>query len=80
MDRIEKELRKLTSKEREQIADLLRKLAAGKTANLNIKKLKGYNDIFRIRKGGLRIIYRKDAKVKIFVLAIERRREDTYKF
>ena len=52
----------------------------GETGGLGHKKLKGRDDIFRVRKGSLRIIYRTDAKGKIFVLAIERRREDTYKF
>jgi len=80
MDKIEKELQKLTQKEREQIEDLLKRLAAGRVADLDTKKLKGYDDIFRIKKRNLRIIYRKDVKGKIFILAIERRREDTYRF
>ena len=49
-------------------------------ATAEIKKLKGRGDIFRARKGSLRTIYRLDAKGKVFILAIERRREDTYKF
>jgi mRNA-degrading endonuclease RelE of RelBE toxin-antitoxin system len=46
---------------------------------MDIKKLRGYDDIFRVRKGSLRVMYRKDTKREIFVLAIERRGEDTYK-
>ena len=79
MDKIQKALQKFTQKERALIQSLLEKLDSGNTKGLDIKKLKGRNDIFRVRKGNMRIIYRLDGKGKISVLAIERRREDTYK-
>lgn len=79
MDKIEKALGKLTQKEREDIEKLLGALAANDTHHLDIKKLKGHDDIFRVRKGSLRIIYRKDTREKIFVLSIERRGENTYR-
>ena len=79
MDRVEKSLKKLTEKERISIKNILRKLRSGETKTLNREKLKGREDVFRIRKGNMRIIYRKDQEKHIFLLAIERRREDTYK-
>ena len=79
MDKIEKALKKLTEKERDVVRDLLRCLAGNETENLDIKKLKGHDDIFRVRKASLRIIYRKDPHGRIFLLAIERRSESTYK-
>jgi len=79
MDKVDEELRKLTSSEREQVKVILEKLSAGELQNLDVKKLKGRDDIFRIRKGSLRIIYRIDEKNKIFLLRIERRKKDTYK-
>ncbi len=79
MDKIEKALAKLTEKEREVVQSILQKLSRGKLEDLDIKRLKGRNDIFRIRKGDIRIIYRA-LKGKVFVLAIERRSESTYKF
>jgi len=45
---------------------------------LNIKKLKGHNDIFRVRKGNIRIIYHLESG-KIKLLAIMRRNEKTHK-
>ena len=78
MDRIEKELYKLTKKEQKQVKNLLKKLSSKETSGLDIKKLKGRDDIFRIRKGDIRIIYKHEKK-SIFILAIERRKEDTYK-
>ena len=79
MDKIEKALLKLTAKERKQIGKILKQLAAGNLAGLDLKKLKGRDDIFRIRKGDTRIIYQIKER-EIFVLAIERRSESTYKF
>jgi mRNA-degrading endonuclease RelE of RelBE toxin-antitoxin system len=78
MDKIEKELKKLNDKERDLVRDILSKLASGRLTGLDLKKLKGKEDIFRIRKGSIRIIYRV-ADEKIFILAIERRKESTYK-
>lgn len=79
MDKIEKALQKLSSKERKAVEKLLSSLNVEDTTLLDIKKLKGHTDIFRARKGSLRIIYWKDAQGTIFVLAIERRGENTYK-
>lgn len=79
MDRIEKALAQLTKKEREAVRAMLARLHAGGHKGLDIKKLKGRNDIFRVRKGDLRIIYRIHDK-QIFILAIERKSEKTYKF
>ncbi len=79
MDKIQKALQKLSPKEREKIGQTLRQIDSGETIGLDVKKLKGRNDIFRVRKGDVRIIYRTEANGKIFILAIERRKENTYK-
>lgn len=78
MDKITKALRKLSPKERERIKEILTRLRAGDILGLDIKKLKTTADIFRIRSGDIRVIYRKEAD-KIFLLSIERRSEKTYK-
>ncbi len=77
MDAIEKALQKLTSKERSRVKDVLTKLAAGKLQGLDIKKLQGRDDIFRVRKGDLRIVYRAKEGA-VLILLIERRSEKTY--
>ena len=77
MDKVEKALKRLTDKEREQIKWLLRRLASGNLRGLDIMKLKGREDVFRVRKGNLRVIYRAEGK-EIFILSIERRSEKTY--
>ncbi|MFH1820514.1 MAG: type II toxin-antitoxin system RelE/ParE family toxin [Candidatus Nealsonbacteria bacterium] len=79
MDKIEKALRKLSQKERRAIKDILQRVKVGNPGSLNIQKLKGPEDIFRVQKGNIRIIYRKTVTGEIFVLAVEHRSEKTYK-
>jgi len=78
MDKIKKALRKLSQKERNRTKEVLKKINQAETRSLDLKKLKGYSDIFRVRKGDLRIIYRQTGK-QIFILRIERKKEKTYK-
>jgi mRNA-degrading endonuclease RelE of RelBE toxin-antitoxin system len=77
MDAIEKALKKFNAKERERLKELLEKLARGALQGLDVKKLQGRDDIFRIRKGDIRIVYRKVGSA-ISILLIERRSEQTY--
>lgn len=79
MDKIEKALRKLDAKEKEIVKDILDKLEKNNLLGANIQKLKGREDIFRIRKSNIRIIYQKTEAKKIFVLTVERRSEKIYK-
>ena len=58
MDGIAKALQKLSPKERRWVKEILERLQKGNLAGLDVKKLKGRDDIFRIRKGDNRIIYR----------------------
>ena len=70
--------KKLSKKERKVISVILNKLIKEDFSSLNLKKLKGYDDIFRVRKSSLRIIFRQTKK-DIKLLSIDRRNEDTYK-
>ena len=79
MDKIKKELRKLSAKERGWVKEILLRLEKREWRGLDMKKLKSHDSIFRIRKDDIRIICRIE-NGKIFILAIERRREDTYTF
>jgi mRNA-degrading endonuclease RelE of RelBE toxin-antitoxin system len=78
VDKIEKALKKLTEKERREVKSILIKIQKGKTEDLDIKKLKGRNDIFRVRKGRIRIIFQKNNE-NISILFIERRSDKTYR-
>ncbi len=78
VDKIEKVLKKLTEKERKTMKNILIKIQKGNIKELDVKKLKGRNDIFRARKGKIRIIFRRIKEI-ILVLSIERRADKTYK-
>ncbi len=71
-------LSKFGRKERKILESLIEKVISLQWHGLDIKKLTGYEDIYRVRKGNLRIIFRIKSKI-IFILAIERRTEKTYK-
>ncbi|MBS4013664.1 MAG: type II toxin-antitoxin system RelE/ParE family toxin [Bacteroidetes bacterium] len=80
MDKIAKFLARLNSQEKALVKIIFKKIQENNFKGLDLKKLKGYQDIFRIRKGKIRIIYRLDENRQIFILAIERRSEKTYNF
>lgn len=77
-DKISKELAKFSSKERQLVRAILLQLKQNNLQGLHVTKLKGHPDIFRVRKGRLRIIYQQNAD-SIKILAIERRSEKTYR-
>lgn len=78
MDKISKALDKLTPREKEHIKNIVKALQSGRFDNLDIKKLKGRPDIFRVRRGDLRVIYQTRNNL-VFILQIGRRKEITYK-
>ena len=78
MDKITKALNKLSETEKITVQQVLTLLKAGKIETLDIKKLKGYQNIFRARKGKVRIIYRVLSASNVTLLAIERRSDNTY--
>ncbi len=82
VDKIQKTLDKLSPKEKPQIKQVLRDIQENKLigSSYDIKKLAGREDIYRIRKGQLRIIYRLDTSGETYLLAIERRSDTTYNF
>ena len=78
MDKIEKALNRLSSKVRQKIKSILLQIERGNFRSLDLKKLKGRKDIFRVRKGNLRIIIHKiDDSIK--VLSIEHRSSKIYR-
>lgn len=78
MDKISKALLSLSVKERELIKSILLKVKAGDFSGLDLNKLKNCTDIFRVRKGKVRIIFRQDSAGHYFILVVERRSDNTY--
>ncbi len=77
MDKIEKLLRKIDKKEREQLITAIEGFVKGEKKNLKIKKIKN-SDFYRLRKGRFRIIFHY-YKREIIIDSIKMRKEDTYK-
>ena len=78
MDKITKALKKLAAGEKEIVKEILAKIDSLDFNGLNIKKLKGRQDIYRVRKGKIRIIYRLNDDNRVIVLTLERRNDNTY--
>ncbi len=77
MDKITKALRLLSAREQVLIKEVLIRIQQSDLKGYDIKKLKGHDNIFRIRRGDIRIIFlRRESGVMI--LAIERRGDNTY--
>lgn len=77
MNRIDKFLSKLSSKERAVALECLEAVYARKFENLNFKKLKGFKNMYRVRKSKLRIIFYMDEK-EIRIFKIDNRNDNTY--
>lgn len=78
MDKIKKALKNLLASDRKIIKDILLKIQFGNWEFLDIKKLKNNDDIFRVRKGKMRIIFKSDKNGNIKILAVEKRSDTTY--
>lgn len=77
MDKIQKALKKLSPTERKKFKSLLLLIQTGQLDTLDVKKLKGSENIYRVRKGNYRIIFQKKSEA-ISILAFETRGERTY--
>ena len=78
MDRNQKFLKRLSDKEFVAVQSILRKISQRDTRNLDVTKLSGYKDVYRVRIGSLRIIFL-DTGNYTEILEIGRRSEKTYR-
>lgn len=76
-DKIKKFLNKLSHAQKIAILELIQLIKQGNISELNPKKLVGHQNIFRIRKGRIRIIYQVK-KSGIELLEIGNRNDNTY--
>ena len=77
MDKISTALKKLSVKEGKEIKNILKNIKLKQLSGFDIKKLKGHDNIFRVRKGNLRVIFLKYSD-GVKILAIERKGDNTY--
>ena len=79
MNPIEKMLQKFTVKEKSLYKEIVLRLEQGNTVGLNIKQLKGYSNIYRVRKRKVRVIFRYGDDGHVKILGLDRRSENTYR-
>ena len=78
MDKIDKFLNKLATKQREEINETVEKILKRDFNSLDFKKLQGENKLFRVRKGKIRIVFFQEGDfVEIF--DIQNRSDNTYR-
>lgn len=78
MDRLFKFLNKRNKKERLLLIATLDSVVSRRTKDLDIRKLKGGDNQFRVRVGKFRILFKKDGARNI-VIKIDERNDRTYK-
>ncbi len=80
MDNICKFLQKLSQKELKIVDEVMSKIQAGDLGDLDNKKLKGFANIFRVRKGNIRIRYQgRVGSSPPIILDVQYRSEKTYR-
>ena len=78
MDKTQKFLQRLSQSEQKEISNLIKLILERNISELDVKKLKGYKNVYRVRSGSVRIIFRR-LETDISVLEISRRSEKTYR-
>ena len=78
VDRIRKALRQVSPKEQKQLTEAIRQILADDLQGFDIKKLQARDDVYRVRKGDFRIIFRKISNGENAIIAVERRSDTTY--
>lgn len=78
MDKNLKFLKRLSNKEFKLVEKALQMIVLRDTSNLDVKKLSGYRDIYRVRTSTIRIIFL-DTGDYTEILEISRRSEKSYK-
>jgi mRNA-degrading endonuclease RelE of RelBE toxin-antitoxin system len=84
MDLVSKFLKKLDQKRRQEIEALLLQIKRRELGRLDIKKLKGSDSLFRVRKGNIRVFFSVDRNPvskgsEVSIISIDFRTDTTYR-
>jgi mRNA-degrading endonuclease RelE of RelBE toxin-antitoxin system len=77
VDRVEKTFRKMSDHDRGEVEKTVARIIARDFVGLDMKKLAGRRDAYRVRKGAFRIIFLLTPML-VQIIAVERRSETTY--
>ena len=78
VDRITKRLNKLSRKDRDAAELVLARVKRGELKALHVKKLRGSDNLFRVRKGRVRVIFAVQGK-NYEIIDVDLRSDTTYK-
>lgn len=78
MNKIEKFLKNLSSKNRQAVKSILIKVLSGELQGLDVKKLKGHKNLFRVRLGDMRIVFFQEEEEEFNIIFIGRRGDSKY--
>ena len=80
MKDMEKFVSKLNLKDKRKVLEIMEQIKKGNLANLNIKKLRGKDKIYRVRKMQFRFICEMDNNHSLQVIDVSRKDDTTYNF
>lgn len=78
MDKIDKALLKLSDKQRQKLLEAFHLVVVGQTKGLDIKKLKGQSNFYRLRIGNTRLVYKITSEEPIIIF-VGKRDDQTYR-
>ncbi|MBL7045298.1 MAG: hypothetical protein ISR98_01730 [Parcubacteria group bacterium] len=79
MDKVSKFLKRLSKQERLKLRTVIKSVLDGKIKDLDVKKLSGYQNIFRVRVGDMRVVFENnDGSMNL--IFVGRKSDKTYKF
>ena len=76
--RIQKVLKKMPQRDFDDVQRTIERILMWELDGLDVKKLQGKGDEYRIRRGAYRIIFTRDVHGTVIILEVERRDENTY--
>ncbi len=79
VDRIKKVLKKLEEKQRRKLTEIIERIVNNTIDGLDVRKLAGRNDVFRVRVGQHRIIFKHLTDHTNQILILEKRSDTTYR-
>lgn len=77
-DKLVKFLAKLSPADRARILEVMRQIRLGCVADLDVKSMKGHKNLFRVRVGRFRVIYREESG-RFTVIHAGKRDDQTYR-
>ena len=78
MDKTSKFLKRLSDQDRLKLKKVINNVLAGDIKNLDTKKLKGHGNMFRIRVGNMRIVFKNENNL-ISLIFVGRKNDVIYK-